>query len=547
MGEPLKVVLSDKSISNDLEGTSILEVNNTYTSQLIFAISSPIGTNKKDVIDLIRSTLKSDFGYKEVSVIKLSEVITQFNTADVPQYLDKTPGFKKLKSKIDGGNNIRKNRGCEFLSEIAIAKIHLDSRLATGKDEPKPKDYQPRRDCYIIDSIKNSDELKLLRSIYGELFYLFSIYAPEEVRKDYLINQNNISPAEADELILKDEFEKEKYGQNVRQTFIEGDFFVNIYEKEKADLKKDVERYINLIFQTEVITPNQHETAMYEAKSASSNSACLSRQVGASITNNKDELISTGWNDVPKFGGNLYSNPNSVKSDHRCFNLETGYGYCSNDKEKDELVHNEEIVTSLNNLINKTLQTSHKVSFKSEDFSDFKQSIKVALRRNTRLKDLIEFSRSVHAEMHAIINGSQLSGSEIIGGKLYCTTYPCHNCIRHIIASGIQEVYYIEPYKKSKAIALHNDSVTESYNKESNKVKVLMYNGVAPRKFLSFFSSINPRKDSMGKVKAFDKKKARPINARTIQAIYSNEEITIKYLSNKGVTSKEIGTFFGGG
>ncbi|MCL0329224.1 deaminase, partial [Escherichia coli] len=69
--------------------------------------------------------------------------------------------------------------------------------------------------------------------------------------------------------------------------------------------------------------------------------------------------------------------------------------------------------------------------------------------KNSRLKDLIEFSRAVHAEMHAILGASRVAGERILGGKIFVTTYPCHSCARHIIASGISEVYFIEPYRKS--------------------------------------------------------------------------------------------------
>ena len=91
-------------------------------------------------------------------------------------------------------------------------------------------------------------------------------------------------------------------------------------------------------------------------------------------------------------------------------------------------------------------------------------------------KSLIEFSRSVHAEMHAIINAGKLNGEKIRGGTLFCTTYPCHNCARHIIAAGIEKVYYIEPYIKSKAPELHDDSITEIEN-EHNKVQILLFDG----------------------------------------------------------------------
>ena len=35
---------------------------------------------------------------------------------------------------------------------------------------------------------------------------------------------------------------------------------------------------------------------------------------------------------------------------------------------------------------------------------------------------------------------------------MYMTTFPCHNCAKHIIASGIINVYYIEPYAESEIL-----------------------------------------------------------------------------------------------
>ena len=87
------------------------------------------------------------------------------------------------------------------------------------------------------------------------------------------------------------------------------------------------------------------------------------------------------------------------------------------------------------------------------------------------------------------------------GGKLYCTTYPCHNCARHIIVAGIQEVYYIEPYVKSLCMELHADALTEDENTEG-KVKILVYDGVAPRRYLEFFTMFKERKTN-GKKKIF--------------------------------------------
>ena len=41
------------------------------------------------------------------------------------------------------------------------------------------------------------------------------------------------------------------------------------------------------------------------------------------------------------------------------------------------------------------------------------------LRRSAEVRGLIEFSRAVHAEMHAILNAGHSSGTRVKGGKLY--------------------------------------------------------------------------------------------------------------------------------
>lgn len=253
---------------------------------------------------------------------------------------------------------------------------------------------------------------------------------------------------------------------------------------------------------------------MYNAKAAAGNSACLSRQVGACIIDADDNILSIGWNDVPKFGGNLYSSNSQV--DHRCFNHE----FCSNDKQKSEVV---------DNIIESILDDPELNELRS--ISGIETLLKDKIQNNTKVKDLIEFSRSVHAEMHAIIQGALATGNKIINGRLFCTTYPCHNCARHIIAAGIKEVYYIEPYVKSLCLTLHEDAMSE--NEEShNKVKLLIFDGISPNKYLLFFTNFAERKES-GKLVKKDLKSAKPKTSKTLQALSTLEEQSVITLGSQ--------------
>src|SRR5690606_6216358 len=80
------------------------------------------------------------------------------------------------------------------------------------------------------------------------------------------------------------------------------------------------------------------------------------------------------------------------------------------------------------------------------------------------ISSLIEFSRSIHAEMDAILSASR-EGISTVGCDLYVTTYPCHSCARHLVAAGIRRVYYVEPYIKSLALELHSDAITSALPK----------------------------------------------------------------------------------
>jgi deoxycytidylate deaminase len=134
--------------------------------------------------------------------------------------------------------------------------------------------------------------------------------------------------------------------------------------------------------------------------------------------------------------------------------------------------------------------------------------------------------------MLAIILGSQKVGDRIINGRLYCTTYPCHNCARHIVAAGIKEVYYIEPYRKSLATKLHYDSITEDESKK-DLVRILMFDGVSPRRYLSFFKMEPGSRKKNGKKIIFEPKHISPKNTLSLEAIPYLEGKITEDLKNK--------------
>ncbi len=179
---------------------------------------------------------------------------------------------------------------------------------------------------------------------------------------------------------------------------------------------------------------------MHHAHSAQLRSACLSRQVGAALVDSNGNIIATGTNEVPKAGGGVYGTAfdGEISADNRCAMLETKF--CSSNREQNEII--EELLEKFPSLTEGRLR----------------KDVVEELRR-TRLGGLIEFSRAVHAEMDAILSAARV-GVSSRGTRLFVSTFPCHYCARHIVSAGVDEVQYIEPYPKSRALKLHCDSIT---------------------------------------------------------------------------------------
>jgi deoxycytidylate deaminase len=206
---------------------------------------------------------------------------------------------------------------------------------------------------------------------------------------------------------------------------------------------------------------------MFMAFTSALRSADLSRQIGAVIAID-NEIIATGGNDCPKAGGGLYW-PEYDKNTHDYVDAPDGRDYKrgqdSNKIEQQKMI--DDILRHLDGSIDKT-------------------AVKNALLKST-ISDLTEYGRVVHAEMEALLFCARNTVSAR-NATLYTTTFPCHNCAKHIIAAGIKKVVYVEPYPKSKAFDFHNDSICSSENLSTSKVAFVPFVGIGPRKFFDLFS-----------------------------------------------------------
>jgi deoxycytidylate deaminase len=172
---------------------------------------------------------------------------------------------------------------------------------------------------------------------------------------------------------------------------------------------------------------------------------------------------------------------------------EDGDRYCRNTMEQNKII--DELLQDIKEL---------------RDAPPARQKTLAAELRKTRIGGLLEFSRAVHAEMDALLSAAR-KGVSPVAARLFVTTFPCHYCARHIVAAGVDEVQYIEPYPKSQALNLHQDSIAvehSGWNAPSGKGdKVLFhpFTGVAPRLYRRAFMKDRELKDAAtGKMRLHD-------------------------------------------
>ncbi|SDN01000.1 ComE operon protein 2 [Sediminibacillus halophilus] len=80
--------------------------------------------------------------------------------------------------------------------------------------------------------------------------------------------------------------------------------------------------------------------------------------------------------------------------------------------------------------------------------------------------------RTVHAEINALLQCAKF-GVATDGAELYVTHFPCLQCCKSIIQSGIRKVYYAEDYKNHPyAIELFQDAGVETEKVKLEEVAV---------------------------------------------------------------------------
>lgn len=389
------------------------------------------------------------------------------------------------------GNNIRKYNQVREASEDLVddnapaclaKKIDLFIKLIRSQNSRKEKD----KDDYthiVIDALRNPYEVLYFREQYSA-FYLMSISTDEQTRRRKLMEKG--FPPEAINELDKKENGRKDFSEAYKDIDInrcielsdihlthDGTDYTN-----NRKLTNQIITYLALIRHPGLIPPSPLERVMQIAYTAKLNSGCLSRQVGAVVTNEDFSVLSVGWNTVPQG-----QTPCSL----RCLN-----DLCAGEDEKAYSTFektNVKFVQSTRDLHSLYI-TRGKEPYDSLIGIPLAYCFKDIYTSTEREQENNQVhTRAVHAEENAFLQLAKYGTPGIKGGRLFTTSSCCELCAKKAYQLGISEIYYIDSYP----------GITHSHIIQcgSNQPQMILFHGAIGRAYSNLYNPFLPLKDEI--------------------------------------------------
>ncbi|CAN5506630.1 anti-phage dCTP deaminase [soil metagenome] len=318
------------------------------------------------------------------------------------------------------------------LPERAAHLIETVVEVQRSKGEP----------AYIVlDALRNPFELLYFRERFAA-FYVVAISTPNEDRERRLSVRLSYTAKQIADMDDKEYPERNKplagyeafTSQNIQSCLEKADIYLGNpgyvppnQEINTSSLAAQLIKYFALMLHPGLTTPTRSERCMQIAFAARANSGCISRQVGAAITDANDSVKAVGWNDVP--AGQvpcLLRRATDLINDH-------DQAAFSDYENKDSRFRERVSQSYKRYTLVDTGGRSSAFCFKTEYNTLTKQDNQV-------------HTRSLHAEENAFLQIVKQGGQGIEGGKLYTTASPCELCAKKAFQLGIKNIYYIDPY-----------------------------------------------------------------------------------------------------
>ncbi|MEG6502870.1 MULTISPECIES: hypothetical protein [unclassified Desulfovibrio] len=411
----------------------------------------------------------------------LSE-IQQFSD-NIKLFLD-SRGDKYISVFQKVGDNIRRT-GCAFADSaqefehiFSIARrINTLIKIIRRVD----KSTGELKSLYVIDAFRNPLEVHFFRERFSA-FYLMAVNCDEDERRRRLsaadLKESQIVKIDKKESSNEDFYEdyEEYTGQNIKSCINMADLYVNnlrSLNSHYTQLTKTILRYVALIQHPGIVKPTKHEFLMQLAITAATNSGCMSRNVGAVITDSSFEPLAIGWNCVPKLQIPCYARSASSLID----GLDPD---AYSDFEKTDLKFSDHM-----KIVREKLNTIH--DYGLSDVYCFKSEY-----NKTTCKENQVHTRALHAEENTILQCAKHGQHQIENGFLFTSASPCVLCAKKICQMGITEVFYMDPYP--------DISEKHVFSYGENKVKMTLFTGAIGLAFQKLYIPLIPLKDEVAAI-----------------------------------------------
>lgn len=389
----------------------------------------------------------------------------------------------------------------------------------------------------VIDSLRNSMEAQYLKERYSA-FYLIAVnsknrqtYLQRAVisksKKDVEAGLTKLMLEKIDRLSMEEVKISDYTAGDMASPDIENviaDAEIHISNNVEENAKKETSyyefysmaeqwmKYYSLIMHPGLITPSADERCMVVAYTAKFNSSCISRQVGAVITNQYHSIRTIGWNEVP-YGqmpcglrdiSNVDNNGREIchdceysefergKGEHGSFYNGKGFNECI---KKDYVGVDEEYLAGL----------PKPYCFKS-------------LHNRYEGEKNQVFTRSLHAEENAILQMAKYGGEPLMNGIIYVTASPCELCSKKLYQIGVRKIVYIDPYP-----GIARQHIIKAGFKQP---ELQLFQGAYGTTYFKLYKPFMPYKDE------FDIRTGHHHN------IYSSKDLLNKILEKLGIEKK---------
>lgn len=357
----------------------------------------------------------------------------------------------------------------------------------------------------VIDSLRNPFEILFFKQRFAA-FYLFAVNRKNEERIQKLEEKYRTEYKKI-ELLLADEYKggkgNEFYRQYVRDCIEKADIHITFRSIEEANRLNEkrlngdntspyfswemqILKYVSLISHPGLVTPSPEERCMQMAYTAKYNSGCISRQVGASITDSYYSLKAIGWNNTPE--GQvpcvlrnaevlLNASAEELKEEdkNQSIELQAFTPYEKTDEKFQE--------TFKQNYEHQLLDNKDKLKGRNISFC-FKTLQNSCYEGKNQVH-----TRSLHAEESAFLQITKYGGEGIKNGKLFTTASPCELCSKKAYQLGISVIYYIDPYP--------GISERQILNTGKNRPEVRLFNGAIGSAYHWIYEPLMAYKDEL--------------------------------------------------